>query len=223
MPPLSASSALATKDTFGLGGAPVDPRRYRRGHLPVPPSWPMTWRSSSRPGHGVRPSRRAHARTFPMPISEARQRRCRPSAGVATVGAVEGGPAGNQLRRRHQRLGQPVPGRLQRDPQPRITACGGPGAALLCRAEHRADPGHRGHAEHVPFPRVRIGAVTPSCSRIPATPSGSRSRGSGRSVTGSPDKSELKAIRRSYQMSDTPVLIPPLHHADLKTVRLQGP
>ncbi len=57
----------------------------------------------------------------------------------------------------------------------------------------------------------------------PGDTAGIEITGSGRSVTGSPDNPELKAIRRSYQMSDTPVLIPPLHHADLKTIRLQGP
>ena len=68
-------------------------------------------------------------------------------------------PAGDQLRRGRQGLGQPVPGRLQRDPQPRITGCGGAGPVLLRRAERRGDADDRGQVQHLAFPRVRIGAA----------------------------------------------------------------
>jgi 2-keto-4-pentenoate hydratase/2-oxohepta-3-ene-1,7-dioic acid hydratase in catechol pathway len=66
-------------------------------------------------------------------------------------------------------------------------------------------------------------ARDPQLSPHPGDTAGIEITGIGTLRNGSPDKSERKVIRRSYQMSDTPVPIPPLHHADLKTIRLQGP
>ena len=68
-------------------------------------------------------------------------------------------PAGDQLRRGRQGLGQPVPGRLQRDPQPRIAGGGGAGPVLLRGAERGVDADDGGQVQHFPFPRVRIGAA----------------------------------------------------------------
>ena len=68
-------------------------------------------------------------------------------------------PAGDQLRRGRQGLGQPVPGRLQRDPQPPVTGRGGAGPVLLRRAELRVDADDVGQVQHLAFPRVRIGAA----------------------------------------------------------------
>ena len=67
-------------------------------------------------------------------------------------------PAGDQLRRGRQGLGQPVPGRLQRDPQPRIPGRGDAGPALLRRAELRGDADDVGQVQHFAFPGVRVGA-----------------------------------------------------------------
>ena len=67
-------------------------------------------------------------------------------------------PAGYQLRRGCQGLGQPVPGRLQRDRQPPVTGGSGAGPVLLGRAELRADADDIGKVQQFPFPRARIGA-----------------------------------------------------------------
>ena len=68
-------------------------------------------------------------------------------------------PPGDQLRRGRQRLGQPVPARLQRGPQLRIPGRGGAGPVLLGRAELRGDANDVGQVQHFAFPRVRIGAA----------------------------------------------------------------
>ena len=68
-------------------------------------------------------------------------------------------PAGDQLRRGGQGLGQPVLGRVQRGPQPRIAGCGGAGSVLLGRAERRADADDVGQVQYLPFPGVRVGAA----------------------------------------------------------------
>ena len=68
-------------------------------------------------------------------------------------------PSGDQLRRGRQRLGQPVPVRLQRGPQLRIPVRGGAGPVLLGRAEHRGDADDGGQVQHLAFPGVRIRAA----------------------------------------------------------------
>ena len=65
-------------------------------------------------------------------------------------------PVGDQLRRGRQRLGQPVPARLQRGPQLQIPVRDSVGPAPLRRAEHRRDADHGGQAQNLAFPRVRI-------------------------------------------------------------------
>ena len=67
-------------------------------------------------------------------------------------------PVGDQLRRGRQGLGQPVPGRVKRDPQPRVPARGGPGPVLLGFAERRGDPDDIGQVQHLAFPPCGSGA-----------------------------------------------------------------
>jgi hypothetical protein len=65
-------------------------------------------------------------------------------------------PAGDQLRRGGQGLGQPVPGRVQRDRQPLVAGCGGAGPVLLGGAELRADADDVGQVQYFAFPGVRV-------------------------------------------------------------------
>ena len=100
------------------------------------------------------PGRQRSAGTQPGRIQRRGQHR--PRVRVAGLGVL---PPGDQLRRGGQRLGQAVPGRLQRDPHPPITFGGCVGPPLLCFAELRADTDHVGQIQHLAFPRMRVGAA----------------------------------------------------------------
>ena len=89
-------------------------------------------------------------RTGAQPRNVQRRGEHRPPIRAGGLGVF---PAGDQLRRGGQGLRQPVPGRLQRDPQPRVPGRGSPGPVLLGFAERRGDADDLGQVQHLAFPR----------------------------------------------------------------------
>ena len=82
-------------------------------------------------------------------------------------------PPGDQLGRGRQGLGQPVPGRPQRDRQPPVTGRGRAGPVLLGGAERLADADDVGQVQHLafPLPRVRVaGRGHRGVSLVPVRP-----------------------------------------------------
>ena len=131
-------------------------------------------------------------------------------------------PAGDQLRRGRQGLGQPVPGRLQRDPQPRVTGRGGAGPVLLRRAELRADADDVGQVQHFPFPRVRIGAAGCGQGGVGGVPVRPQRADDHRRVRGVQQRPHHAAGQPVLAVQVALQLIQPHHHPRRRRLRQRG-
>jgi hypothetical protein len=121
-------------------------------------------------------------------------------------------PAGDQLQRGRQRLGQPIAGRLQRDPQPRITDSGGVRPALLRRAERRIDADDHGQVQHFPFPRTCIGATGPRQRGVDGVPVRPQRADDHRRVRGAQQRPHYRAGQAVLAIQVALQLIQPHHH-----------